>query len=97
MGLAVVLVLAIAHRKTVCDHVARRPEYNGSIVIPAEILSAFEDEIGRGMSSSLEAAEAAGRESTWTRDSRRMARHSFGSLLVHELALPVCLHRPSDR
>jgi hypothetical protein len=29
-------------------------------VIPAEILSYFEDEIGRGTSSSLEAAEAAG-------------------------------------
>jgi DNA modification methylase len=41
---------------------------------PKSMPSAFEDETSRGMSSSLEAAEAAGREFRWTRDSRRMAR-----------------------
>jgi hypothetical protein len=43
-------------------------------VIPSEILSAFEDEIHRGMSSSLETARDAAREFRWTRDSRRMER-----------------------
>ena len=43
------------------------PSFNRSVKVrsscpPRRILSAFEDEIGRGMSSSLEAARAAGRE-----------------------------------
>jgi hypothetical protein len=44
------------------------------VVIPSEILSAFEEQTSRGMPSSLEAAEATRREFRWTRDSRRMAR-----------------------